>query len=485
MSSPAGSNSPAALPIAAVATAPGRGGIGVVRVSGPALAPVVQALCGGPLEPRRATYLPFLDADGTAIDHGIAIHFPAPHSYTGEDVLELQGHGGPVVLQLLLSRCLQACRELGMRLAEPGEFTRRAFLNDKLDLAQAEAVSDLIEASTEIAARSAARSLEGEFSRLIGALADSLTRLRILTEATLDFPEEEIDFLERADAAGQLARIRARLGEVLAQARQGALLREGLTVVLAGRPNVGKSSLLNALAGAELAIVTPIAGTTRDRLQQTIQIEGVPLNIVDTAGLRGAGETADEVERIGIERSWEAIAKADVVLHLHDARGEGEETGAVGAAASPEGEASGARDAAAAVGAEIAARLRPGIPALAVINKIDTLADPRPGVDAAGAVRISAKTGEGIPALRQRLLDIAGWHSGQEGVFIARERHLQALRQAGAHLAEAGAHLSAAQHIELFAEELRLAQGQLGAITGALHSDDLLGLIFSRFCIGK
>ncbi|WP_052041977.1 tRNA uridine-5-carboxymethylaminomethyl(34) synthesis GTPase MnmE, partial [Ralstonia solanacearum] len=341
------------VPIAAIATAPGRGGIGVVRVSGPDVRAVMQAVCGRLLQPRQAAYLPFLDADGHAIDRGIALWFPAPHSYTGEDVLELQGHGGPVVMQLLLSRCLQAGREIGVRVAEPGEFTRRAFLNDKMDLAQAEAVADLIEASTEAAARSAARSLDGAFSQAVHALVERVIHLRMLVEATLDFPEEEIDFLEAADARGQLADIRARLDGVLAQARQGALLREGLHVVLAGQPNVGKSSLLNALAGAELAIVTPIAGTTRDKVQQTIQIEGIPLNIVDTAGLR---DTEDEVERIGIERTWAAIARADVVLHLLDA-------------ADYRAHGLSAEDAA--IDARIAGHVPAGVPTLRVINKID------------------------------------------------------------------------------------------------------------------
>ncbi|MBN9094467.1 tRNA uridine-5-carboxymethylaminomethyl(34) synthesis GTPase MnmE, partial [Pandoraea pnomenusa] len=316
------SASVSAVPVAAIATAPGRGGIGVVRVSfgkhrGDAVQRVIARLVGQPLKPRHASYLPFLDANGEALDRGIALYFPGPNSYTGEDVLELQGHGGPIVLQLLLQRCLDEGAELGVRLAEPGEFTHRAFLNDKLDLAQAEAVADLIEASTEAAARSASRSLDGAFSREIHALVDQVIHLRMLVEATLDFPEEEIDFLEAADAFGQLERIRAQLAQVLSQARQGALLREGINVVLAGQPNVGKSSLLNALAGAELAIVTPIAGTTRDKVQQTIQIDGIPLHIIDTAGLR---ETEDEVERIGIARSWSEIAKADAVLHLLDTR---------------------------------------------------------------------------------------------------------------------------------------------------------------------
>jgi tRNA modification GTPase len=303
-------------PIVAIATAPGRGAVGIVRVSGRDLSALIAAVCGRTLAPRQATLLPFLGADGQALDRGLALHFPAPHSYTGEDVLELQAHGGPVLLQLLLARCLQALT--GARLAQPGEFTERAFLNDKLDLAQAEAVADLIDASTEAAARSAARAVEGDFSRRVDALAQRLVTLRTLVEATLDFPEEEIDFLEQADARGQLRAIDAALRAVLAATRQGALLREGLRVVIAGQPNVGKSSLLNALAGAELAIVTPIPGTTRDRVSESIQVEGVPLHITDTAGLRRDDQAADEVERIGIGRSWGAIAGADCVLFVHD-----------------------------------------------------------------------------------------------------------------------------------------------------------------------
>ncbi|CAJ0820217.1 tRNA uridine-5-carboxymethylaminomethyl(34) synthesis GTPase MnmE [Ralstonia flaminis] len=458
------------IPIAAIATAPGRGGIGVVRVSGPDVRAVMQAVCGRLLTPRQATYLPFLDADGGAIDRGIALWFPAPHSYTGEDVLELQGHGGPVVMQLLLQRCLVAGREIGLRVAEPGEFTRRAFLNDKLDLAQAEAVADLIEASTEAAARSAARSLDGAFSQAVHALVERVIHLRMLVEATLDFPEEEIDFLEASDARGQLAGIRTAVDGVLAQARQGALLREGLHVVLAGQPNVGKSSLLNALAGAELAIVTPIAGTTRDKVQQTIQIEGIPLNIVDTAGLR---ETEDEVERIGIERTWVAIARADVVLHLLDA-------------ADYRSNGLSAEDAA--IDARIAEHVPAGVPTLRVINKIDLT-----GVAVAGHVDteppevwLSARDGVGVELLRAALLEIAGWQGGGEGLYLARERHLAALRSAKEHLAFAAEHADQqAQSLDLFAEELRLAQEALNSITGAFSSDDLLGVIFSRFCIGK
>src|SRR5438034_48661 len=305
-------------PIVAIATAPGRGAVGIVRVSGQDIAPVIAAVCGRPLAARQATYLPFRDARGQVIDQGLAIHFPAPHSYTGEDVLELQAHGGPVVLQLLLARCLEAGQGIGLRLAQPGEFTERAYLNDKLDLAQAEAVSDLIDASTEAAARSASRSLAGGFSAEIHALRDRLVTLRMLVEATLDFPEEEIDFLRQADAQGRLDAIAQQLDAALDRARQGALLREGIKVVIAGQPNVGKSSLLNALAGAELAIVTAIPGTTRDKVSETIQIEGVPLHVIDTAGIRGEADTNDEVERIGIERTWAEIALADALLFLHD-----------------------------------------------------------------------------------------------------------------------------------------------------------------------
>ncbi|KVP47410.1 tRNA uridine-5-carboxymethylaminomethyl(34) synthesis GTPase MnmE [Burkholderia ubonensis] len=457
-------------PIVAIATAAGRGGIGVVRVSfgrgGEAAAlPLIDALCGQRLAPRHASYVPFLDEHGAPLDRGIALYFPAPHSYTGEHVLELQGHGGPIVMQLLLQRCLDAGRSAGLRLAEPGEFTRRAFLNDKLDLAQAEAVADLIEASTEAAARSAGRSLDGAFSRQIHTLVDDVITLRMLVEATLDFPEEEIDFLEAADARGKLARIRKQLAHVLGDARQGALLREGLSVVLAGQPNVGKSSLLNALAGAELAIVTPIAGTTRDKVAQTIQVEGIPLHIIDTAGLR---ETEDEVERIGIARTWSEIERADVVLHLLDSRG--------GMTADDEA---------------IAARFPAGVPVVRVLNKTDLTGAPASVAHPAAQgdlteVHLSAKRGDGIDLLRGELLRIAGWQAGAEGVYLARERHLIALRAAQEHLAQAADHAEqGAQSLDLFAEELRLAQEQLNSITGEFTSDDLLGVIFSRFCIGK
>ncbi|MFA7666512.1 MAG: tRNA uridine-5-carboxymethylaminomethyl(34) synthesis GTPase MnmE [Burkholderiaceae bacterium] len=487
-----------AAPIAAIATAPGRGGIGVVRVSGTGLAGLMQAVLGRALAPRHATYGPFLGADGSAIDHGIALHFPAPHSYTGEDVLELQGHGGPVVMQLLLRRVLEAGASIGLRLADPGEFTQRAFLNDKLDLAQAEAVADLIDASTEQAARSATRSLSGVFSQKVHALVDELIDLRMLVEATLDFPEEEIDFLQAADALGRLARVREQLAGVLAEARQGALLREGLNVVLVGEPNVGKSSLLNALAGAEVAIVTPIAGTTRDRVAQAIQIEGVPINVIDTAGLR---DTEDEVERIGIARTWAEAEKADVVLHLLEA-GQGGDGGggdrAIGARESSNGageSAGGAGETAAATGesaveAGLARRLRPGVPVLRVFNKIDLHGgQPRVEGPAGGQPErlwLSARSGEGIDLLRRELLALAGWQGAGESTFIARERHLVALRAAAGHCEMAAVHGEHGnQRLDLFAEELRLAQERLGEITGAFTADDLLGVIFGRFCIGK
>jgi len=447
-------------PIAAIATAPGRGAVGIVRVSSPQdLAPLIEAVCGRTLRAREATYLPFRDVAGQPIDQGLALHFPAPHSYTGEHVLELQAHGGAVVMQLLLARVIEAGH--GVRLAEPGEFTQRAFLNGKLDLAQAEAVADLIDASTEAAARSASRALGGALSHEVGLLRDQLIQLRMLVEATLDFPEEEIDFLEKADAFGRLDRLTAQLAAVQARTRQGALLRDGLKVVLAGQPNVGKSSLLNALAGAELAIVTPIPGTTRDKVSQTIQIEGVPLHITDTAGLRD--DAADEVERIGVSRSWDAIADADVVLFLHD----------LGRVGQPDYEAEDERIRARLTGVD-ASRI------VQVFNKADLAAAP------AGEIALSLKTGAGLEALRQRLLQTAGWQAVPEGLFIARERHVQALARTAEHLEMARA--IAAQRdaaLDLLAEELRLAHDALGEITGAFSADELLGVIFSSFCIGK
>jgi tRNA modification GTPase len=446
-------------PIAAVATAPGRGAVGIVRVSGRGLAALAQAITGRELTPRLAHYGPLRDAQGAAIDHGLALFFPAPHSYTGEDVLELQAHGGPVVLQLLLARCLEAAAQTDaasgqvvaphLRIAQPGEFTLRAFLNGKLDLAQAEAVADLIDANTEAAARSASRSLAGALSREVEALAAALIALRTLVEATLDFPEEEIDFLERADARGRLAAIAADLERVLDRTRQGALLSEGMTVVLAGQPNVGKSSLLNALAGAELAIVTAVPGTTRDKIGQTIQIEGVPVHVIDTAGLR---ESHDEVDN------------ADAVIFLHDLTRAGQADYEAG---------------------ERAVQARLGDPArlLHVSNKSDASNAAAP----AAGLRISALTGAGLPELRRALLERAGWHASPQGdVFIARTRHVQALRRTQEHVAAAQALAARADAaLDLLAEELRLAHHALGEITGRWSADALLGEIFGRFCIGK
>ena len=457
-------------PIAAIATAPGRGGIGVVRASGKDLTALLRSLFGDAvLQARHATYLPFKSQDGSIIDQGIALHFKGPHSYTGEDVLELQGHGGPIVLQLLLARLLEAGFGIGLRLAEPGEFTRRAYLNDKLDLAQAEAVADLIDASTEAAAKSASQSLAGAFSKTIHTLVEQVTGLRMLVEATLDFPEEEIDFLEKSDARGQLAGITLALETVFRQAAQGALLREGLNVVLVGQPNVGKSSLLNALAGFEAAIVTPIAGTTRDKVSETIQIQGIPLNIIDTAGIRHPGDEIDVVERIGIARTWDEVKKADVILHLLGAD--------VGPTLADE---------------TIMQEFPPGVPVLRIWNKID-LSGHKPQVVAmmdemndATHVYLSAHEHVGIDLLRDELLRIAGWQQTGESLYLARERHLIALKSAGKHLAGAAQHAAQNdQSLDLFAEELRLAQAQLSSITGAFSSDDLLGVIFSRFCIGK
>jgi tRNA modification GTPase len=446
-------------PIAAVATAPGRGAVGIVRVSGAGLASLAKAITGCALQPRVAHYGPFADAHGAPIDHGLALFFPAPHSYTGEDVLELQAHGGPVVLHLLLARCL----ELGapsLRHAQPGEFTLRAFLNGKLDLAQAEAVADLIDAHTEAAARSAAHSLAGALSAEVQALAQQLLELRTLVEATLDFPDEEIDFLEKADARGRLARLDADLAQVLDHMRQGALLREGMTVVLAGQPNVGKSSLLNALAGAELAIVTPVPGTTRDKIGQTIQIEGVPVHVIDTAGLR---DSSDEVESIGIARSWSEIERADTVIFLRDLTRLGEP----------------AYDAA---DRDIAARLRDVARVLQVFNKSDAVA---PAAHSEGLV-LSARTGAGLAELRRALLERAGWHASPQGAYIARTRHVQALQRARAHLREAQALAERGDAaLDLLAEELRLAHHALGEITGRVSADALLGEVFGRFCIGK
>lgn len=465
-------------PIVAIATAPGRGAVGVVRVSGKNLVPLVQAICGKALQPRLATYLPFLDAAGATLDKGLAIYFPAPHSFTGEDVLELQAHGGPVVLQLLLARCVAAAAEVdlqtqqpraaGLRLAQPGEFTERAFLNNKIDLAQAEAIADLIDASSEVAARSAARSMSGEFSSRVNALLAQLIRLRMLVEATLDFPEEDIDFLQKADARGQLEHLQHTLADIRRAASQGAILREGIKVVIAGQPNAGKSSLLNALAGFELAIVTPQAGTTRDKVTQLIQIDGVPLHVVDTAGLRDA---QDEVEKIGIERAWIEIESADAVLFLHDLS----QQSAMNYIAAD-----------ARILAAISTKVAKNVPIIHIWNKSDTLVAPDVPKAEPGSLILSTKTGDGLAALRQLLLETVGWQSAPEGVFMARERHVVALAKVGEQLSRAAEQMAAQQPaLDLLAEDLRQAQRHLSDITGTFTTDDLLGEIFSKFCIGK
>lgn len=440
--------------IAAVATPAGRGGIAVIRVSGPNLHLLLRGLVDSDVPPRRATLAKFRNAEAGTIDHGLVLFFPAPHSYTGEDVIEIHGHGGPVVVQLLLARCL----ELGARVAAPGEFTKRAYLNDKLDLAQAEGVADLINATTTEAARCAVRSLEGEFSDRIGDLVRSLTDLRVLVEATLDFPEEEIDFIEKSAVREKLAALQAATADVIRASRQGSLLREGIHVVLAGLPNVGKSSLLNRLAGVERAIVTEIPGTTRDTIRETINLRGVPLHVIDTAGLRDA---QDPVEKVGIARSHEAISKADIVLWIADAT----------------------RADTATVDAPLIDRLAKGASRILVVNKID-LAGMAVDCGAAGRdvfVAVSAKTGEGLEALKDAMLGAAGWGSG-EGVFLARERHLQALKAGAGHIDSATVQLA---QLELCAEDLRLAQIALASITGEVTADDLLGKIFGQFCIGK
>ena len=475
--------------------------MGIVRVSGKQLAAFAHALCGRVLQPRVATYLPLNDKDAIPIDQVLALYFQGPNSYTGEDVLELQAHGGPVVLQMIVARCLGIATDHlanfsdktsdvekqtlpNLRLAKPGEFTERAFLNHKLDLAQAEAVADLIDASTEAAARGASRTLVGAFSQEIEQLRSALIHLRTLVEATLDFPEEEIDFLQQADARGQLSRLQDNLARVMQKTQQGALLREGVRVVIAGQPNAGKSSLLNALAGAELAIVTPIAGTTRDAVQQTIQIDGVPVHVVDTAGLR-AKQEADEVERIGIDRAWQHIEAADAVLFVHDVLRKDE---------------SAYKAADAEISKTLVASLPKQIPVLHIWNKADALGDIAPkeegqmhtqniflGDEESRELHISAKTGIGLEALRQELLRIAGWQGGaSEGLYMARARHVQALDEVHAHFDMAEAHLAQkAPALDVLAEELRLAQNALNAITGEFSSDDLLGVIFSSFCIGK
>ncbi len=448
--------------IIAQATPPGRGGVGILRISGRHAREVAQAVLGKLPKPRYADYLPFLDVDDSVLDQGIALWFPGPNSFTGEDVLELQGHGGPVILDLLLKRILQLP---GLRIARPGEFSERAFLNDKLDLAQAEAIADLIDASSEQAARSAVGSLQGAFSSRVNTLVEALTHLRIYVEAAIDFPDEEIDFLSDGKIEAQLNQVITDLDAVRAEAHQGSLLREGMKVVIAGRPNAGKSSLLNALAGREAAIVTDIAGTTRDVLREQINLDGMPLHIIDTAGLRTA---SDEVERIGIERAWQEIEQADRILFMVD--------GTTTEATDP-----------AQIWPDFIARLPAKLPVTVVRNKADVTGESTgiTQMQSHTLIRLSARTGEGMTLLRDHLKQSMGFDTRMEGGFMARRRHLQALEQAAQHLQQGKSQLLDALAGELLAEELRLAQQQLSEITGEFTSDDLLGRIFSSFCIGK
>ena len=449
------------LPIIAVATAPGKAGVGVIRISGQSLSAIASALFQKKLSPREANLLTLRDADGQTIDQLIAIYFAAPASFTGEDVLELQCHGGPQLLELVMKRCLELGKDEGLVIAEPGEFTLRAYLNSKIDLAQAEAIADLIDAQSEAAVRGAARSLQGAFSNDINDLIEEITQLRILVESTLDFPEEEIEFLENAQARQRLAAVKTKLQSLRDGAKQGKILRDGIQLVLAGAPNVGKSSLLNRLAGEEVAIVTPIAGTTRDRVKESISIDGVPMHIIDTAGLR---ETEDVVEAKGIERSWDSIRLADLVIFLSDP-GSNEDQDALKG--------------------RILAVLPAKCPVLEVINKSDLLVEgSKTGANT--PLLISAKTGAGVDALKQKILELAGWGGSQEGAIVARRRHLDCLERAAKHIAKSEEFAANGNNsLELFAEELSLAQRHLGEITGKLLPDDLLGKIFSQFCIGK
>ncbi len=445
--------------IAAIATPPGKGGISVVRISGNNLEPIANVLLGKLPPPRYAQINNFLDHHQKIIDQGIALYFPAPHSYTGEDVLELQGHGGPAVVNLLLNQCIAA----GARLAQPGEFTLRAYLNEKIDLLQAESVADIIDASTSEAARCAIRSLQGTFSSTINTLVRLLIELRMFIEATLDFPEEEIDVLQILPVQSKLEDIRTQLTQVLESAKQGRLLQEGITIVLVGQPNVGKSSLLNQLTGEDAAIVTDIPGTTRDTIRQTITLEGIPVHIIDTAGLR---VTTDVVEKAGIERTYAAVQKADVIIWLKDQSKQTCETKI-----------------------EIQKQLNSRLPLITIFNKIDLIDEQPKVISELGSTTIylSAKTGAGISLLQQKLLEIIGWQSNLagEGLFMARQRHLQALNKAAEHLNNAHTIFHHQHQLELFAEELRLSQESLASITGEFTADDLLGEIFSQFCIGK
>lgn len=449
------------LPIIAVATAPGRAGVGVIRLSGPDLKPIIKALFNKALPSRQATLLNLRDASGQLIDQLLAIYFASPASFTGEDVLELQCHGGPQLLGLVMRRCLELGKDSGLVVAEPGEFTLRAYLNNKVDLAQAEAIADLIDAQSEAAALGAARSLQGAFSSDINELIEEITQLRILVESTLDFPEEEIEFLENAQARERLLAVKKKLQTLRDGAKQGKILRDGANMVLVGAPNVGKSSLLNRLAGEEVAIVTPIAGTTRDRVKESVQIEGVPLHIIDTAGLRF---TSDEVEAKGIERTWDAIRSADLVVFLTapDAPIEADD-----------------------LRAQILEALPARCPILDLINKADLLDLVKTSTNK-DTLLISAKTGQGIEVLRQKILELIGWNGAQEGSIVARRRHLECIERAAEHIERSEQFAANGNNsLELFAEELSLAQNHLGQITGKLLPDDLLGKIFSQFCIGK
>ena len=449
------------IPIVAIATAPGKAGVGIVRISGVGLQELAFAITNTRLQPRKATLVDLRNQDSRIIDSCLAIYFLAPHSFTGEDVLELQCHGGPQLLDLVVQRCLQLGHQAGLAIADPGEFSLRAFLNEKIDLAQAEAIADLIDAQSHAAVMGAARSLQGAFSDDIHQLVQALTQLRILVESTLDFPEEEIEFLENAHALQQLTDIQEQLQRLLGAAKQGQILRDGIQLVLVGAPNVGKSSLLNCLAGEEVAIVTPVAGTTRDRVKQSITLDGVPIHIIDTAGLR---KTSDEVEAIGIERTWASMRTADLLLYI---------------------EAPDAQTADEALYAEVVAVLPAGCASLRLVNKADLLGAVNSATEPE-TLFISAKTGAGIPELKNAILSRVGWQAGQEDVLISRQRHIDCLKHAEAALNKASLYaLQGNRALELFAEELRLAQEHLGQITGRLLPDDLLGKIFSQFCIGK
>lgn len=448
--------------IVAQATPPGRGGVGIIRVSGPKAKEVALAVAGRELKPRYAEYLPFKNEDGTALDQGIALFFKGPNSFTGEDVLELQGHGGPVLMDMMIRRILEID---GIRAARPGEFSERAFMNDKLDLAQAEAIADLIDASSEEAARSAFKSLQGAFSVRVNELVEALIHLRIYVEAAIDFPEEEIDFLSDGKVSGDLNGIIDRLDAVRREANQGAIMREGMKVVIAGRPNAGKSSLLNALSGKDSAIVTDIAGTTRDVLREHIHIDGMPLHIIDTAGLR---EASDEVERIGIERAWEEIQQADRVLFMADST----TTDATDPAE---------------IWPEFVERLPEGLGITVIRNKVELTGEDAGicHVNNPTLIRLSARTGDGVEQLRDHLKECMGFAGTTEGGFMARRRHLDALERAASHLETGKEQLEGFMAGEILAEELRLAQQHLSEITGEFTSDDLLGRIFTSFCIGK